>query len=46
MEEHLKKPLEERKKLAEKLMNENKLRVPFIVEKHTKSTLKSTSKVK
>ena len=46
MDEHLKKPFEERKKLSEKLMTENKLRVPFIVEKHTKAKIKSTSKSK
>ena len=46
MDEHLKKPFEERAKLSEKLMTENKLRVPFIVEKHQKANIKSTSKVK
>merc|ERR1712226_406048 len=46
MEEHLKKPFEERCKLSQKLMTENKLRVPFIVEKHSKANIKSTSKVK
>merc|ERR1711862_622733 len=46
MEEHLKKSFEERCKLSQKLMTENKLRVPFIVEKHAKAKIKSTSKVK
>jgi len=46
MEEHLKKSFADRQKLSTRLMNENKLRVPFIVELHSKSQLKKTSKVK
>ena len=43
MEEHLKKPFADRQRQSQKLMMENKTQVPFVVEKHNKSNIKSTS---